>query len=46
VQFFFYEMNDPKTGTPGSGYVRDIVDSYDFWGISRQYLNRLMYDPA
>ena len=46
VQFFFYEMNDPKTGTPGSGYVRDIVDSYDFWGIPRQYLNRLIYDPA
>jgi hypothetical protein len=46
VQFFFYEMNDPKTGTPSSGYVRDIVDSYDFWGIDRQYINRLIYDPA
>jgi hypothetical protein len=46
IQFFFYEMNNPKTGTPGSGYVRDIVDSYDFWGIPRQYLNKLIYDPA
>jgi hypothetical protein len=46
IQFFFYEMNDPKSGTPGSGYVRDIVDSYDFWGIPRQYLNRLIYAPA
>ena len=45
-QFFFYEMNDPKTGTPGSGYVRDIVESYDFWNIPRQRLNRLIYDPA
>ena len=46
IQFFFYEMADPKTGIPSSGYVRDIVDSYDFWGISRQHLNQLIYDPA
>jgi gamma-glutamylcyclotransferase (GGCT)/AIG2-like uncharacterized protein YtfP len=46
VQFFFYEMTNPKSGTPGSGYVSDIRDSYDFWGIDRQYLTQALYDPA
>ncbi len=46
VQFFFYEMNDPKTGTPGPGYVQDIRESHDFWGINRQYLTQSLYDPA
>jgi hypothetical protein len=26
--------------------VRDIADSYDFWGLPRQQLDRLIYDPA
>lgn len=46
VQFFFYEMAEPKSGTPSLDYMRDIVDSYDFWGIDRQYINPLIYDPA
>jgi hypothetical protein len=46
VQFFFYEMNEPKTGTPGSGYVQDIRESYDFWQINRQYLNQVIHAPA
>jgi gamma-glutamylcyclotransferase (GGCT)/AIG2-like uncharacterized protein YtfP len=46
LQFFFYEMADPKSGTPSQGYVQDIADSYDFWGIPRQSLTHLIYDPA
>lgn len=46
VQFFFYEMNEPRAGRPGSGYVQDIRESYDFWGIHRQHLNQVIYDPA
>jgi hypothetical protein len=46
IQFFFYEMNDPKSGAPSSGYVQDIVDSYDFWDIPRQHLNQVLYAPA
>jgi hypothetical protein len=46
VQFFFYEMNEPKLGTPSAGYVRDIRASYDFWGIHPQYINQVVYDPA
>jgi len=46
IQFFFYEMADPKSGTPSSGYVHDIADSYDFWGLPRQQLERLIHDPA
>lgn len=46
VQFFFYEMNEPRSGTPGPGYVQDIRESHDFWGINRQYLTQSLYDPA
>jgi hypothetical protein len=46
VQFFFYEMADPKSGTPSLGYVCNIADSYDFWGLPREQLDRLIYDPA
>jgi len=35
VQFFFYEMTDPKSGRPSSGYVQDITESYQFWGIKQ-----------
>lgn len=34
TQFFFYEMTDPKSGRPSSGYVQDIMESYKFWGIA------------
>lgn len=46
IEFFFYEMADPKSGTPGPGYMQDIRESYDFWRIDRQYLNQVIYDPA
>lgn len=36
VQFFFYEMTDPKSGRPSPGYVADIEDSYAFWGIDQR----------
>jgi hypothetical protein len=35
VQFFFYEMTDPKSGSPSPGYVQDIEDSYAFWNIKQ-----------
>ena len=34
IQFFFYEMTDPKSGRPSQGYVQDIMESYEFWGIA------------
>jgi hypothetical protein len=46
VQFFFYEMNEPKLGRPGSGYIQDIRESYAFWQIDRQYLTQKVHDPA
>jgi hypothetical protein len=35
VQFFFYEMTDPKSGQPSPGYVQDIEESHAFWGIKQ-----------
>lgn len=35
VQFFFYEMTDPKSGRPSQGYVQDIAESHQFWGIKQ-----------
>lgn len=35
VQFFFYEMTDPKSGRPSQGYVQDIEESHQFWGIKQ-----------
>jgi gamma-glutamylcyclotransferase (GGCT)/AIG2-like uncharacterized protein YtfP len=46
IQFFFYEMTDPKSGRPGSGYVDDLKESYDFWRIDRQYLRRALHDTV
>ena len=46
TQFFFYEMTSPKSGTPSEGYVLDIRDSYDFWGIPRQSLTQTLNDFA
>lgn len=46
IQFFFYEMAEPKSGTPGPGYVQDIRESYEFWRIDRQYINQCVYDPS
>ena len=44
TQFFFYEMTTPKSGKPSEGYVLDIRDSYDFWGIPRQHLTHSLND--
>lgn len=44
TQFFFYEMTTPKSGKPSEGYVLDIRDSYDFWGIPRQHLTQTLHD--
>lgn len=35
IQFFFYEMTDPKSGRPSFGYVQDIQESHAFWGINQ-----------
>ena len=36
VQFFFYEMTEPKSGRPSPGYVADIAASHAFWGIDQR----------
>jgi hypothetical protein len=46
IQFFFYEMNDPKSGTPGSSYVADIQDSYKFWRLPQNLLTQSLHEPA
>jgi gamma-glutamylcyclotransferase (GGCT)/AIG2-like uncharacterized protein YtfP len=46
VQFFFYEMTDPKSGSPSTGYVADIRDSYTFWQLPQELLTQSLYDPA
>ena len=32
-QFFFYEMTDPKSGTPSEGYIRGIANGYHQWQL-------------
>jgi len=46
VQFFFYEMTDPKSGRPSPGYVQDIRDSYEFWQLPTTLLTQSLYEPA
>ena len=46
VQFFFYEMTDPKSGRPSPGYVQDIRDSYKFWQLPTTLLTQSLYEPA
>jgi gamma-glutamylcyclotransferase (GGCT)/AIG2-like uncharacterized protein YtfP len=46
VQFFFYEMTDPKSGRPSPGYVADIRDSYEFWQLPGTLLTESLYEPA
>ena len=31
--FFFYEMTDPKSGTPSEGYIRGIANGYHQWQL-------------
>lgn len=35
IQFFFYEMTDPKSGQPSVNYVQDIAASHAFWNIQQ-----------
>ena len=46
VQFFFYEMNNPKSGRPSPGYVQDIRDSYEFWQLPATLLTESLHEPA
>jgi gamma-glutamylcyclotransferase (GGCT)/AIG2-like uncharacterized protein YtfP len=46
VQFFFYEMTDPKSGHPSPGYVQDIRDSYEFWRLPQSLLTQSLHEPA
>ena len=46
IQFFFYEMTDPKSGRPSPGYVQDIRDSYEFWQLPRALLTESLHEPA
>jgi gamma-glutamylcyclotransferase (GGCT)/AIG2-like uncharacterized protein YtfP len=46
VQFFFYEMTDPKSGRPSPGYVADIRDSYEFWQLPSTLLTESLYESA
>jgi gamma-glutamylcyclotransferase (GGCT)/AIG2-like uncharacterized protein YtfP len=46
VQFFFYEMTDPKSGRPSPGYVQDIRDSYEFWQLPGTLLTESLHEPA
>ena len=46
VQFFFYEMTDPKSGRPSPGYVQDICDSYKFWQLPETLLTQSLHEPA
>jgi gamma-glutamylcyclotransferase (GGCT)/AIG2-like uncharacterized protein YtfP len=46
VQFFFYEMTDPKSGRPSTGYVQDIRDSYEFWQLPATLLTESLHEPA
>ena len=46
VQFFFYEMTDPKSGHPSEGYVADIRDSYTFWQLPYELLTQSLHEPA
>jgi len=46
VQFFFYEMNTPKSGRPSEGYVLDIAESYAFWQLPENLLTESLHDTA
>jgi gamma-glutamylcyclotransferase (GGCT)/AIG2-like uncharacterized protein YtfP len=46
VQFFFYEMTNPKSGHPSPGYVADIQNSYEFWQLPQNLLTESLHEPA
>ncbi len=40
--FFFYEMTDPKSGTPSEGYIRGIAMGYDQWQLPQSKLKEAL----
>jgi gamma-glutamylcyclotransferase (GGCT)/AIG2-like uncharacterized protein YtfP len=36
--FFFYEMTDPKSGTPSTGYIQGIANGYNQWRLPQSKL--------
>ena len=45
VDFFFYEMTPTnRSGSPGSGYVSNIADSYRYWNIPADLLKAVKYE--
>ena len=40
--FFFYEMNDPKSGNPSEGYIRGIAMGYDQWQLPQSKLKEAL----
>ena len=42
----FYEMTDPKTGRPSTGYVDNIAQSYRNWRLTMDRLQVALHDLA
>ena len=40
--FFFYEMTDPKSGTPSQGYISGIAQGYDQWQLPQSKLKEAL----
>jgi gamma-glutamylcyclotransferase (GGCT)/AIG2-like uncharacterized protein YtfP len=41
-EFFFYEMNDPRSGSPSLGYVEDIRQGYLDCGLDPKVLDNYL----
>ena len=41
-QFFFYEMTDPKSGHPSPGYIDNILEGYQHWGLSQSAVHQAL----
>jgi gamma-glutamylcyclotransferase (GGCT)/AIG2-like uncharacterized protein YtfP len=44
IEFFFYEMTEPKRGLPGHEYVMDIAESYEFWQLPQDLLVQSLHE--
>ena len=40
--FFFYEMTDPKSGTPSQGYIQRIANGYHQWRLPQPKLKEAL----
>jgi gamma-glutamylcyclotransferase (GGCT)/AIG2-like uncharacterized protein YtfP len=40
--FFFYEMTDPKSGTPSDRYIQGIAMGYDQWQLPQSKLKEAL----